>query len=89
MAYKYPNLAAEMARTNTDYGVVYAGIAAEFSKTSDTVSNWITGKAGELPTKAAFAIRDMYFPTLSVDYLFSETPIVDFSGATKQTIIEQ
>ena len=88
MAYKYPNLAAEMARTGTDYGAIYDEVAKNFGKTSDTISNWITGRAGELPTKVAFAIRDAYFPALSIDYLFSETPIVDYSGATKQTIIE-
>ena len=76
MAYKYPNLAAEMARTGTDYGALYDEVAKN------------TGRAGELPTKVAFAIRDAYFPALSIDYLFSETPIVDYSGATKQTIIE-
>lgn len=75
MAYKYPNFAAEMARTQTDYSLVYSEIARDFDKSPDTISNWITGKAGNLPTTVAFAIRNKYFPTLSIDYLFSETPI--------------
>lgn len=75
MAYKYPNFAAEMARTQTDYSLVYSEIASDFDKSADTISNWITGKAGNLPTTVAFAIRNKYFPTLSIDYLFSETPL--------------
>lgn len=75
MACKYPNLAAEMSRMKLDYGSLYNEMAEQFDKSSDTISNWVTGRAGELPTKVAFAIRDKYFPTLSIDYLFSETPI--------------
>ena len=75
MAYKYPNLAAEVARANLDYGAVYSEIGKKFKKSNDTISNWLTGKAGKLPTSVAFAIRDAYFPTMSVDYLFNETPM--------------
>ncbi len=78
--YKYPNLAAEMSRSNFDYGVMYEELATEFGKSSDTISNWITGRAGELPTKVAFAIRDRYFPSFAVDYLFSEQPIFDLQS---------
>jgi len=77
MAYKYPNLAAEMARKSMDYTVVYDAMAAKFNKSSDTISNWITGRAGELPTSVAFAIKDDYFPEFTVDYLFYEEPIVN------------
>ncbi len=76
MAYKYPNLAAEISRNGINYLEVYEFAADEFGKSTDTISNWITGRAGELPTEAAFAIRDKFFPTYSVDYLFSEQPIV-------------
>lgn len=68
---RYPNFAAEMARNQLDYGTLYSEVGEQFGKSSDTVSNWITGRAGELPTKVAFAVRDRYFPGLSVDYLFS------------------
>ena len=74
-ACKYPNFAAEMARSQFDYGPLYEEIAAEYKKSTDMVSNWFTGRAGQLPTKVAFEIRDKYFPTLSVDYLFSEEPM--------------
>ena len=75
MAYKYPNLAAEMSRNGYDYGELYDSMAAQFKRSPDSMSNWITGRAGELPTTIAFAIRDKYFPNCTVDYLFSETPI--------------
>lgn len=77
MAYKYPNLAAEMARKSIDYSDVYASMSEKFSKSSDTISNWITGRAGELPTCVAFAIKDDYFPEFTVDYLFYEEPIIN------------
>lgn len=75
MAYKYPNLAAEMSRNGFDYGSMYSEVAEKFGKSSETISNWITGRAGELPTKVAFAIKDEYFPEMTVDYLFNEQPI--------------
>lgn len=76
MAYKYPNLAAEMSRSGIDYKTLYDETAAKFEKSSETVSNWITGRAGALPTEVAFSIRDEYFPGCTVDYLFNEKPIV-------------
>lgn len=75
MAIKYPNLAAEIARTGISYGDVYATAADSVGKTVDTVSNWVSGRAGELPVVAAFAIRDKHFPQLSIDYLFSTRPL--------------
>lgn len=75
MAYRYPNLAAEMSRNGYDYGKLYEGIADRFNRSADTVSNWFTGRAGDLPTPVAFAIRDEYFPEYSIDYLFNEKPI--------------
>lgn len=74
LACKYPNFAAEMTRNQLDYGPLYEDISKQFNKSKDMVSNWFTGRAGELPTIVAFTVRDKYFPTLSVDYLFSETP---------------
>ena len=75
MAYKYPNLAAEMSRNSLDYGELYENMASQFKRSTDTMSNWLTGRAGDLPTSIAFAIRDQYFPNCTIDYLFSETPI--------------
>ena len=81
MAYKYPNLAAEMSRNGFDYGELYENMASQFKRSTDSISNWITGRAGELPTNIAFAIRDQYFPNCSIDYLFSEEPIVSERSA--------
>ena len=72
---KYPNFAAEMTRNQLDYGPLYEEISKRHNKSIDMVSNWFTGRAGQLPTKVAFEIRDEYVPTLSVDYLFSESPM--------------
>lgn len=81
IACKYPNFAAEMTRSQMDYGPLYEELAAEYGKSTDMVSNWFTGRAGQLPTKAAFWVRDKYFPTLTVDYLFSEKPMVGSASA--------
>ena len=75
MAYKYPNLAAEISRDSLDYKDIYSTVAESFGKSTDTVSNWFTGRAGAMPTSVAFFVRDEYFPSLTVDYLFSETPM--------------
>ena len=73
---RYPNFAAEMARNSVDYKELYGRVSEQIGKSSDTVSNWLTGRAGELPTKVAFIIRDDYFPNLTVDYLFADEPKV-------------
>ena len=75
IACKYPNFAAEMTRSQLDYGPLYEELAQQFKKSEDTVSNWFTGRAGELPTVVAFTVRDKYFPSFAVDYLFSEVPM--------------
>ena len=71
---KYPNLAAEMARHQVSYDEVYRKTANEVGKSTETVQNWITGRAGELTVKAAFYIRDEFFPELPLAYLFSNEP---------------
>lgn len=76
MGYRYPNLAAEIARNQLDYGEVYEKTAKETGKSAETISNWVTGRAGEMTVKAAFSIRDNYFPSMSLDYLFSQEPIL-------------
>ena len=76
MAYKYPNLAAEIARKQLDYSEIYKTVASSTGRSVDTVSNWITGRAGELPVKTAFELRDEFFPGMTVDYLFDTRPII-------------
>lgn len=71
MAFKYPNLAAEIARENISIEDVYKTAGSAVGRNEETVSKWMRGKAGELPVRAAFAVRDEYFPNLTVDYLFS------------------
>ena len=70
MATKYPNLAAEMARNGIKVEDVYRVTADAVGKSPETVSKWINGKAGELSVKAAFAIKNQFFPKMTVDYLF-------------------
>ena len=86
MAYKYPNLAAEMARTGVDYQTVYEYAASITGKKAETIQNWmITDRNGEMPVKAAFAIRDKFFPELTIEYLFSESPITPFNCVPAMT----
>ena len=76
MTILYPNLAAEMARNGVDYGTLYKDVASESGRSLDTAFNWFsTDRPGSLPTGIAFYIRDKYFPSLSVDYLFDSNPI--------------
>lgn len=71
MAIRYPNLAAEIARNGYSYDDIYTTAADSTGKTKDTVSNWINGRAGELPITAAIAIRNEHFPTSDIEYLFA------------------
>ncbi len=60
------NLSAEMAR----YGVTNADIQRLLSCTDKTVRNKIGGMS-EFSISEAFKIRDTFFPSLRVEYLFS------------------
>ena len=60
------NLSAEMAR----YGVTNADIQKLLSWTDKTVRNKIGGMS-EFSISEAFKIRDTFFPSLRVEYLFS------------------
>lgn len=76
MANLYPNLAAEMARSGINYVTLYEDIKKNYKRSTDTISNWFSNeRPGSLPTGIAFYIRDKYFPSLSVDYLFDSDPI--------------
>lgn len=74
MAIKYPNLAAEIARENVTYENVYKTISDATGKTVDTASNWLGGRAGDLPVSAAIAVRNQFFPDLTIEYLFAKKP---------------
>ena len=60
------NLSAQMAR----YGVTNADIQRLLSCTDKTVRNKIGGMS-EFSISEAFKIRDTFFPSLRVEYLFS------------------
>ena len=60
------NLSAEMAR----YGVTNADIQRLLSCTDKPVRNKIGGMS-EFSISEAFKIRDTFFPSLRVEYLFS------------------
>lgn len=65
----YRNLEAELARA----GIKRTKLAELLNVTASTVSEKIN-KSGRFTLKEAFLIRDTFFPTLSLDYLFEETP---------------
>lgn len=66
----YPNLEAELARS----GVARIQVAELLSRDKSTISTWMKGGRGGFSVKDAKAIRDSFFPDMSLDYLFSDTP---------------
>ena len=67
----YPNLAAELSRT----GVTRLQVAALLHKNKSTISSKMNGRNGGFTLTQATAIRNEFFPEMSLDYLFSETPM--------------
>lgn len=68
MATNYPNLSAEMARN----GVSVDDLAAALKRDRNTVYGKLKRRRGtDFRTSEAFAIRDRFFPGLTVDYLFA------------------
>lgn len=65
----YPNLNAECARHN----VTPKDIADALNVTLETARNKLYGRT-KVSTQEAEAIRDKYFPSMSLDYLFSLKP---------------
>lgn len=65
----YPNLNAEMARHN----VAPKDIAAALNVTLETARNKLSGRT-KVSTPEAEAIRDAFFPNLTLDYLYSLKP---------------
>lgn len=64
----YPNLEAELSRS----GVTRLQLAALIGKNKSTISNKMHGKNGGFSVAQATAIRNTFFPELSIDYLFCE-----------------
>lgn len=62
------NLKAEMAR----YGVTAAAIAKVLKIHRNSASNKINGKSS-FTIEEAIEIRTVFFPTLSLDYLFANS----------------
>lgn len=65
------NLKAEMARIN----ITTADIAVVIKKSDRTVRDRIKGK-GQFSVPDATAVRDTFFPELTLEYLFTRTPEV-------------
>lgn len=63
----YQNLQAEMARRN----VTKRDIAQALHKDGRTIRNRFNGSA-PFTIPEAFAIRDQFFPGVSLDYLFQD-----------------
>lgn len=63
----YPNLRAEMAREK----ITIQEIATELNRRRETVSEKLSGKK-RLYLREAFAIQRIFFPDLSLEYLFEE-----------------
>ena len=65
----FPVLQQEMK----SHGVSEAAIAVATNRSTRTIQNWFVG-VGEPSYSQALAIRDNLFPTLEIEYLFSDTP---------------
>lgn len=68
----YPNLEAELSRA----GVSRVQVAELLGKNKSTISIWMGGGRGGFSVKQARRIREAFFPDMSLDYLFAETPIL-------------
>ena len=66
----YPNLNAEMRR----YGITQEQLAERIGRRPETVNRWMNGK-NAMPVVECFRIRETLFPSMSVDYLFADSPI--------------
>lgn len=64
----YPNLVAEMARAK----IKIKDLMVVTGKSRPAVSNNLNGR-GCFSVDESLAIRNAYFPKLSMDYLFSST----------------
>lgn len=69
---KYPNLEAEMKRS----GITGKEISKRIGIGENTLSIWMNGADSAFPIIKAKQVRDEFFAGQSLDYLFSEEPIV-------------
>ena len=67
----YPNLEAELSRS----GITRLQVAALLGKNKSTISSWMHGNYNGFSVTQATAVRDAFFPEMSLDYLFSEAPL--------------
>lgn len=65
----YPNLKAEMARTNVEI----KDLMEATGKSRAGVSNNLNGR-GKFSVADSLSIRNKLFPTLTIDYLFATDP---------------
>ena len=72
-----PNLQREMNACD----VSEASIAVAANRSTRTIQNWFDG-IGEPTYSQAKAIRDSLFPSMEIEYLFSDTH-TDRNGAVK------
>lgn len=66
----YPNLSAELKR----YGISQEDMAKRIDRRPETVNRWLNGKT-TVSVDECFRIRELLFPSMSVDYLFASEPI--------------
>jgi hypothetical protein len=68
----YPNLNAEMAR----HDIGTKQISVVLGKTLEITRNKLSGRSN-LTTLEAGAIRDEFFPNMTIDYLFCLKPLTE------------
>lgn len=74
----YPNLKAEMARSN----ISIKHLMNTTGKSRSGVSNNLNGK-GSFSVEESLAIRDAYFKQLSIDYLFAKEKLAEDTNQQK------
>lgn len=67
---RFPNLQAELSRA----GINQKELAEVLGIDQSIVSRWFSGKQ-DMSASTCFAIKERLFPTLSLDYLFTNEPI--------------
>lgn len=54
--------------------VTQQDIAEYIGRRPETVSKWMNGRSGEFSIGMAIAVKEHFFPTCSIEYLFSHEP---------------
>lgn len=76
----YPNLRAEMARSNPRIEI--KDLMKVTGKSRAGISNNLNGK-GSFSVAESIAIRNTFFPGFSIDYLFAPDDVVEQEGGMK------